>query len=90
MLITKRHLEIYETYAGDEDGLARAGPLLEKRLFGPSDWAKIAALLQNLTLMIRLGTDESKAAALAAASRACDNDETLEALFKLADAGTVR
>jgi hypothetical protein len=85
MRITKEQLEIYRKYGGDEDGLARAGTVQEKVMFGSTDWQRITALVQALALASSpFASDEYKSNTLAAVHRECHDIEAEQVLRSLA------
>jgi hypothetical protein len=85
MQITRRQLEIYRRYAGDEDGLARAGTAQERAMFGPTDWQRITALIQALALAnSQFASDDYKASVFASVRRECNDADTEHMLRALA------
>ena len=54
-----KHLEIYDKFGGDEDGLARAGSVEEKKCLGGKPWSTISELVQSWRLVKRGKTADS-------------------------------
>jgi hypothetical protein len=50
-MITREKLKIFDSYAGDIDGLARCGNDFEKQLFEDNEWSIIDNLYQDIELI---------------------------------------
>lgn len=58
-MITREEIKVFDSYAGDIDGLARVGRDYERKLFDNNDWSRIDSFYQDIELINKGLTAES-------------------------------
>lgn len=84
-MITKDILNIYIKYNGDSDGIDKIGNSEEKFLLNGKTWKLIEELIQDILLINKgLVSEEFKNKIEEKIKNACDNNQTIEFLYRIA------